>query len=434
MEHETHTPWWFKAIQSGLIGGLVAVLASLIGMIESFHARDIIAGKISMGEMTLLLITVVVSYFSSRGNDLPLSRRIGSGVLTGLFTSALVAGLVLLGSVVNLRTVLINASPALFKILTFGNEVNTAIGTLLGAGIIIGLAVSLLHLIPAMWKRAIITGASIAMLIALLQDLIRVTLTPFPGITKSAAFLFGTRGEEGLSVIGYFTVFVIVTALNYFSAARGNIIRARIASLPSRTQTALRWTRWGLVGAFLLIWPQIAGPYLSEVSNSVGLFILMGLGLNIVVGYAGLLDLGYVAFYALGAYIMAVLTTTGGEITANFQWTFWEALPVAVVGAILAGVVLGIPVLKIRGDYLAIITLGFGEIIRIMFLSDFLKPYLGGSFGIVLVASPTIGGVALKTPQTLYYVILGGCMLALFVAPGRRFAKMKMSPRQWGLT
>lgn len=417
MEHEHTTPWWQKAIQTGLIGGLVAVLASLIGMIESFHARDIIAGKISMGEATLLLIVVLFSFNASRGADLPRSRRIGSGVLTGFVISALVAGLVLLGQAVNLRTVLINASPALYKILTLGmKDVNTALIYLVGIGLLTGFVMSLVHLIPALWRRAIITGSLIAMLIALLQDLIRVTLTPFPGITKAAAFLFGTRGEEGLSVAGVITVFVLVTGLNVLSATRGDSVRARVKSMPTGTQSTLRYASWGLLGAFLLIWPQIAGPYLSEVSNSVGLFILMGLGLNIVVGYAGLLDLGYVAFYALGAYIMAVLTTTGGEITANFQWTFWEALPVAVLGAVLAGVLLGIPVLKIRGDYLAIITLGFGEIIRIMFLSDFLKPYLGGSFGIVLIAPPTIGSTALKTPQTLYYVILAACLVALFVA------------------
>lgn len=417
MEHESGTSWWLKAIQTGLIGGIVAVLASLIGMIESFHARDIIAGKISMGEMTLLLIVVLFSFNSSRGEGISLTQRMGSSALTGLINSALIAGLVLLGQAVNLRQVLINASPNLYKILTFDMENgNTALVYILGIGVLVGVVMSLVHLIPAVPRRAITTGVIIALLVALLQDLIRVTLTPFPGIAEATAFLFGTRGEEGLSVIGFITVFVIVTAINFISARRGKEIRTRLAALPAGTQTAMRWTRWGLLAAFLLIWPQIAGPYLSEVSNSVGLFILMGLGLNIVVGYAGLLDLGYVAFYALGAYIMAVLTTTGGEITANFQWTFWEALPVAVAGAVLAGVILGIPVLKIRGDYLAIITLGFGEIIRIMFLSDFLKPYLGGSFGIVLIAPPTIGSTALKTPQTLYYVILAGCLLALFVA------------------
>lgn len=418
MENESKTSWWLRAIQTGLIGGIVAVLVSLIGMVESFHERDIVAGQITMGETLLLLIVVMFGYFSSRGTeDTPLSKRLTSGALTGLIIGSFVAGLVLLGKVVNLRRVLINASPNLYKILTFENEnTTTVVIVLLIAGAVIGLLTALVHVIPLIWRRAVISGLTIAALIALLQDLIRITISPFPAFSESIAWMFGSKGEEGLSVNGALVVFIIVTAFNYFSATRGDAVRGRVSALPSGTQTALRWTSWGLLGAFLLIWPQIAGPYLSEVSNSVGLFILMGLGLNIVVGYAGLLDLGYVAFYALGAYTMAVLTTTGGEITANFELTFWQALPLAIIGAVLAGVLLGIPVLKIRGDYLAIITLGFGEIIRIMFLSDFLKPYLGGSFGIVEIAPPTLGGTSLNTPQTLYYVILAGCLVALFVA------------------
>ena len=418
MENESKTNWWWKAIQTGLIGGVVGVLVSLIGMVESFHGRDIIAGQITMGQTLLLLIVVMFSFFSSRGDsDTPLGKRLASGALTGLATGGLVAGLVLLGAAINLRQVFVKASPNLYKILTFENENTTSAAlVLLGAGAVIGLLTAFIHIIPQIWRRALISGATIAGLIALLQDLLRVTLSPFPALTKSIAWMFGTRGEEGLSVAGTLVVFLIVTGLNYFSAVRGDTIRKRISSLPSGTRATLRWTSWALLGAFLLIWPQIAGPYLSEVSNSIGLFILMGLGLNIVVGYAGLLDLGYVAFYALGAYSMAVLTTTGGEITANIEFTFWQALPLAILGAVVAGVALGIPVLKIRGDYLAIITLGFGEIIRIMFLSDFLKPYLGGSFGIVEIASPTIAGIKLNTPQTLYYVILAACMIALFVA------------------
>ena len=418
MEHESKSNWWWKAIQTGLIGGVVGVLVSLIGMVESFHERDIIAGQITMGETLLLLLVVMFTYFSSRGTpDTPLARRLAGGALTGLTTGGMVAGLILLGSVVNLRQVFVNASPNLYKILTFENENTTSAAlVLITAGAVIGLLTALIHIIPLTWRRALISGLTIAGLIALLQDLLRVTLSPFPKVGESIAWMFGSRGEEGLSVNGALVVLVIVIAVNYLSATRGEAVRGRVRALPSGTQRALRWFSWGLLGAFLLIWPRIAGPYLSEVSNSIGLYILMGLGLNIVVGYAGLLDLGYVAFYALGAYTMAVLTTTGGEISFNFQWTFWEALPVAILGAVLAGVILGIPVLKIRGDYLAIITLGFGEIIRIMFLSDFLKPHLGGSFGIVEIAPPTLGGLELNTPQTLYYVILAGCLVALFVA------------------
>lgn len=114
----------------------------------------------------------------------------------------------------------------------------------------------------------------------------------------------------------------------------------------------------------------------------------MGLGLNIVVGFAGLLDLGYVAFFALGAYTVAILTSP--EIHwLGVQLTWWEALPFAVLVGLISGIILGIPVLQMRGDYLAIVTLGFGEIIRLIFLSDWLKPLAGGSNGITRIPGPS---------------------------------------------
>jgi branched-chain amino acid transport system permease protein len=133
-----------------------------------------------------------------------------------------------------------------------------------------------------------------------------------------------------------------------------------------------------------------------------------------VVGFAGLLDLGYVAFYAIGAYTLGVLTTT--EAVGIIHLTFWEALPVALVVAVFAGVVLGLPILRLRGDYLAIVTLGFGEIIRILVLSDWLKPLLGGSEGIQRIAKPTIGPFVFDTQAKLFYLILVGIIIAGFIS------------------
>ena len=131
----------------------------------------------------------------------------------------------------------------------------------------------------------------------------------------------------------------------------------------------------------------------------------MGLGLNIVVGVAGLLDLGYVAFYAIGAYSMAVMTSQG---PLGFGLSFWAALPFCVLIAAFAGLMLGLPVLRMRGDYLAIVTLAFGEIIRILVLSDLLKPVLGGAQGILKIPKPEIFGLVLKRPEQFYFVILQG--------------------------
>jgi branched-chain amino acid transport system permease protein len=94
---------------------------------------------------------------------------------------------------------------------------------------------------------------------------------------------------------------------------------------------------------------------------------------------------------------------------------FWQALPFAVLAALIAGVLLGVPVLKTRGDYLAIITLGFGEIIRLLVLSDALKPFLGGAMGVTGVARPAVGGSVTDTPQEFYYFILVGILIAWFI-------------------
>jgi branched-chain amino acid transport system permease protein len=150
----------------------------------------------------------------------------------------------------------------------------------------------------------------------------------------------------------------------------------------------------------------------------------MGLGLNIVVGFAGLLDLGYVGFFAIGAYVMGMLTSPEIGI-ASLNW--WEAMPIAVGVTVLAGVILGIPVLNMRGDYLAIVTLGFGEMIRILALSDFLKPAIGGSQGIVSIPPPSLVTFALDDSQRLYYLIVAGCLLALFIAQRLRDSRLGRS-------
>ncbi|RLC57244.1 MAG: branched-chain amino acid ABC transporter permease [Chloroflexota bacterium] len=197
-------------------------------------------------------------------------------------------------------------------------------------------------------------------------------------------------------------------------------------ALPAEQQRKLRWARIALGVLALLLLPMILRTYLTEVIDNVGLYVLMGLGLNIVVGFAGLLDLGYVAFFAIGAYTMAVLTSQGELGLAGLS--FWEALPFSVGAAVLAGIILGIPVLRMRGDYLAIVTLGFGEIIRILALSDALAPLIGGAQGILKIPNASIGGLQFVKPEQLYYIILAGCLLAFFVSWRLRDARLG---RQW---
>lgn len=162
----------------------------------------------------------------------------------------------------------------------------------------------------------------------------------------------------------------------------------------------------------LFILPLLLGRYWNYAAGTVGIYILMGLGLNIVVGLAGLLDLGYVAFFAIGAYTMGLLTAPE---PLGVQMNFWLALLISILIAAFAGVILGLPVLRLRGDYLAIVTLGFGEIIRVLIKSDLLSDYLGGPQGIRDIAGPSLFGIPLISERAYLYLIFLGIILIIFV-------------------
>jgi branched-chain amino acid transport system permease protein len=153
----------------------------------------------------------------------------------------------------------------------------------------------------------------------------------------------------------------------------------------------------------------------------VGMFVLMALGLNIVVGKSGLLDLGYVAFFAIGAYTQGIMSTTLG-------WNTWEIMPFGIGFAMLSGVLLGLPALRLRGDYLAIITLGFGEIVRIVALN---LSATGGSEGIPGIPNPpAVLGFKfdLMHPQDFFWLVL--LMILLVVWMIRRFT-VRRPGRAW---
>jgi branched-chain amino acid transport system permease protein len=178
-----------------------------------------------------------------------------------------------------------------------------------------------------------------------------------------------------------------------------------------------------LIGLLFVIWLPIGvGDQFAFVVVLVALYILMGLGLNITLGLAGLLDLGFVAFFAVGAYTVGLLTSSGefGLIVRMGMepWPFWAAVPFAIVLAMAFGAFLGLPILGIRGDYLAIATLGFGEIVRILAGSDLMKPLLGGPRGITSIPKPIDVPPTdpLAGPVQVYYIALISAAIIAFVA------------------
>lgn len=154
-------------------------------------------------------------------------------------------------------------------------------------------------------------------------------------------------------------------------------------SLPVVSESARRGLIFLLI-AIALVWPFFSGRAEVDIATLVLIYVMLGLGLNIVVGFAGLLDLGFVGFYAVGAYTYALLYYWAG-------WGFWEALPFSGMMAGLFGFLLGFPVLRLRGDYLAIVTLGFGEIIRLLLIN--LYEFTGGPDGISSIPKPTVFGM-----------------------------------------
>ncbi len=143
--------------------------------------------------------------------------------------------------------------------------------------------------------------------------------------------------------------------------------------------------------------------YLRDICTYIGLYIMLGMGMNIVIGYAGLMDLGYIAFYGIAAYTIAALT-------AEFDIApFWAAFPVAILLAAGFGVVLGAPTLRLRPDYLAMVTIGFGEIARLAFVN--LDAITGGPAGITGIPRPDLGIFKVHTADQLYWVIVTGAIL-----------------------
>jgi branched-chain amino acid transport system permease protein len=171
---------------------------------------------------------------------------------------------------------------------------------------------------------------------------------------------------------------------------------------------AARWIGTALIAIALIALPFVlamAGTAWVRITNLAVLYVLLSLGLNIVVGHAGLLDLGYIAFYAVGAYVYALLASPH----FNLHLPFWVILPIGAAVACFFGVLLGTPTLKLRGDYLAIVTLGFGEIIRI-FLNNLSEPIniTNGPKGITTIDPISIFGVNFSDTSQLGDLVFSG--------------------------
>ncbi len=168
----------------------------------------------------------------------------------------------------------------------------------------------------------------------------------------------------------------------------------------------IRYSVYLLLVILVTLTPFYANNYVLEILTNTWFYVVLCLGLNIVVGYAGLLDLGYAAFFAIGAY-------TTGILSSVFGMNFWLTIPFSIILSAISGVIIGGPTLRLRSDYLAIVTLGFGEITRLVVRN---LSITGGASGLIGINRPTVFGVYLSKINHFYYMFFILVLIAIFVS------------------
>jgi branched-chain amino acid transport system permease protein len=421
-------------LQYGILGSVVALYLAAIGMVETFAQRNLVGSFLSLGHVFLVMGAVGAGLLATRAlkkeNASDLESAIG-GVIAGMISSLFLVILTVIiqvfvveagqgPAIFKLRDMFLNFSPFLLNFLTFGQ------GLVLGNIILIlfsglmGLVGASFILLPEKWKRGWINSLIWVLGLGLFSENVAQIVTQILGVGFNR-FLFSNKALNPEVAL---VIFILTFAFGYFGVKSAT--GARWSQMPESRQKQGRVVLLVLGVIMLVALPWLVGLFLSQALFTIGYFVMMGLGLNIVVGYAGLLDLGYVAFFAFGAYTMGILTSIGplGRSGLNF----WEAIPFAVLAGVLWGLVLGFPVLRMRGDYLAIVTLGFGEIIRILALSNWLAPLEGGAQGVLHIPQPKLFGFVFDSPQSMYYLVILGAALAVFVTIRLRNSRLG---RQW---
>ncbi|HTC07416.1 MAG TPA: branched-chain amino acid ABC transporter permease [Acetobacteraceae bacterium] len=407
----THRAPWLRALAIGLAFGAVAVHLSVVGVLLMLHKRWIVVDTLSLGQAILVVLGIGAGGMAAARVETGLGGRghLTMGALAGVASGVPIALLTLAIAFVPLQSIFIALSPDLLDMLTLSQGPSLGVMILVGGATLAGLLGAGLRLIPASYTRPLIPGAVTVLVAGVFQELIQLMLQQYQGIVTDIQDLLYTW--EGLTAQGAIILFAIGVACGVVARqlrAR-NLIRNPV---PNPKRERFIWA--GVALAVLVVLPAVAGSYIGQVLMLVGLYILMGMGLNLEVGLAGLLDLGFVAFFAVGAYTTALLTADSPH--ALMHLPYWGAMPVAVLLSVCIGVLFGLPVLGIRGDYLAVATMGLGEIVRVLVMSDFAAPLLGGAQGVLQIPKPSIGSFQLGSPVSLFYLTLVCSAVAAFVA------------------
>jgi branched-chain amino acid transport system permease protein len=374
--------------------------------------------QITLGRVLIVAPAFVAAFAVTRPRIVAGERRsveLRGGLAVGA-VSALVGGAVFAAAiwfadwfgVDRIREVFVAVTEPLIDFLTFDKGVPAGLPILIGLCVVGGIVGGFARTAPVTIRRPVTAGVLAVILFGLLQRIVPIV---FVELGFEVDWLY--RRGSGLTFLGGLIVFVIAAGANAAWNRDGGRSRVRIRKSMEQAPAA----RLGLlvaIMAILAILPLLLGTVISEVLGQVMIYVLLGLGLNIVVGYAGLLDLGYVAFFAFGAYTTGVLTgaflntTTGAAAPAlSAHLSFFVAVWIVALLAAGVGLLIGAPVLRLRGDYLAIVTLGLGEIVSVITASKWAQPLIGGPQGMRGVTKAEFLGLNPQdNPQHFYYLAL----------------------------
>jgi branched-chain amino acid transport system permease protein len=417
-------------VRAGVMGGIVTVFLSLVGLIGRFVELNLVGAQVTFAWLMLVTVPVVLGYVVTRprveaGELGVMAPRtaLASGALAGAVAGATVGLVVLLATAIGIgriRAVFLNVTEALVDFLTFGRPTAVAVLLLTLLFAAAGLAGATLRIAPSRYRKPITAAVTAVLVMGFLQRIVPIALDQ---LNVERDWLY-SRSIGGLTWLGAVAVAAVAVAISILRTRYRDRFNALVRTgEPDAGMPPLLLALIVATIALVLALPWLVGSIISQVLGTVLIYVLLGLGLNIVVGYAGLLDLGYVFFFAVGAYATALLTgaalntfTGSGPPAVSADLNFYVAIPIVIVIAAAAGLLIGAPVLRLRGDYLALVTLGLGEMVTVLVRSPWLAPLVGGPSGMRNVSDAAIGGFGFREPQHFYYLVVAFVLLALFVS------------------